>query len=333
MASRSEALRGRAILALVTAVLAVGIARDARGLDEVTVQLKWIHQAQFAGFYTAEVQGLYEEEGLSVTFLPGGVGIDIVDGVAHEAVHFGVVGADSILVERAQGVPIVALATTYRINPFVLVAFADSGIMSPYDFVGRTVALATGYETAQYSAMLHNLGIDPATIETVDYTYDDGPFLRGEIDVTVSFAAGSLLPLREATAGRALNLIWPDDYGVHFYSDTIVTSDVLLVRNPDLVLRFLRATLAGHRYAIEHPVDAIDATMRYAAIQDREMQQEMLEASIPLIHTGRGHLGWMDDDVWQGMYDVLQENGLLMGGADVEEAYTMTFLDAIYGAD
>jgi NitT/TauT family transport system substrate-binding protein len=252
-------------------------------LDHVTVQLKWIHQAQFAGFYAAQAQGFYAEEGIEVEFIPGGVGIDIFAGVASGEVQFAVVGADSILDYRSQGMPIKAIATTYRVNPFVLVAFADSGIVSPYDFPGHVIAVTPGYSEAQFLTMLSNVGVDRASFTIVDYQYDDTPFLDGEIDVTVSFAAGSLLPLKEEIGGRELNIIWPDDYGVHFYSDTLITNDVLLTDNPDLAIRFLRATLRGHEFAIEYPEQAVDATMPYAVVQDRSVQLAMLMASIPLI--------------------------------------------------
>lgn len=300
--------------------------------DQVTVQLKWVHQAQFAGFYAAEAQGFYAQENIDVNFVPGGVGIDIFEGVSNGDVTFSVVGADSLIVERAEGRPVAAVATIYRVNPFVLVAFSNSGITSPRDFIGRSVALLPdGYDSVQFHAMLTNLGIDASEINTVNYTYDDTPFLNGDVDVTVSFAAGSLLPLKEKIGNRELNLIWPGDYGVHFYSDTLIANDDLIAENPNLVLRFLRATLKGHRFAIENPEDAVDASMRYAVVQDREVQLAMLNASIPLIHTGEGPIGWMVTDDWQGMHDILFEQGILDSPLDLSQMYTMKFLESVYG--
>ncbi len=299
--------------------------------DQVTVQLKWVHQAQFAGFYAAEAQGYYADENIDVTFLPGGVGIDIFEGVANGDVEFSVVGADSLIVERAEGRPVTAIATIYSVNPFVLVAFADSGITSPRDFIGKTISLSGGYDTVQFQAMLTYLGIDSTQINIVKYTYDDTPFLNGEIDVNVSFASGSLLPLKEKVGDREINLIWPGDYGVHFYSDTLVVNDELLVENPDLVLRFLRATLKGHRFAIENLASGVDATMQYAKIQDRSVQAAMHEASIPLIHTGEGPIGWMEATAWNGMHDILVEQEILESPLDLSQVYTMEFLKSIYG--
>ena len=299
--------------------------------DPVTVQLKWVHQAQFAGFYVAESQGYYADENIAVTFIPGGVGVDIYDGVAKGNHQFSVVGADSAIVKRAEGLQVTAIATIYRVNPFVMVAFADFGIISPRDFVGKTVSISRGDEEAQFQAMLSKVGVDPSQFNLVPYTYDDTPFLSGDIDVTVSFAAGSLIPLKERIGDRQVNLIWPGDYGVHFYSDTIITNDELIASNPDLVLRFLRATLKGQRLAVENPETALEASMQYAEVQDRQVQAAMIEASIPLIHTGEDQLGWMRPEVWRGMEQTLREQGILTTPLDISKVYTLRFLQEIYG--
>jgi NitT/TauT family transport system substrate-binding protein len=297
--------------------------------DPVAVQLKWVHQAQFAGFYVAKEQGFYTEENLDVTFIPGGVGVDLYQGLVDQKVEFSVAGADSVVVKRSEGLPIVAIATTYRIDPFVLVAFADSGISSPYDFAGHTISLSSISNDIQFQAMMTNLGLDLSEVNIVPYT-DNAPFLNGEIDVINSFVAGSLIPLEAAIGDRAINIIWPGDYGVHFYSDTIITSDSLASEQPDLVLRFLRATLKGHQYAIENPEVALDATMQYADNQDRAVQEAMLVASVPLIHTGDDQIGWMRAEVWEGMYQILLEQGNLEGPIDITKVYTMQFLKEIY---
>jgi NitT/TauT family transport system substrate-binding protein len=104
----------------------------------------------------------------------------------------------------------------------------------------------------------------------------------------------------------------------------------LVAANPDLVTRFLRATLRGWREAIGDPEAAVSATMTYALEADADLQTRMMEASVPLIHTGEDRIGWMQADVWQGMYDTLEEQGLLDGPFDLNSVYTMQFLDEVY---
>ena len=298
--------------------------------EPVTVQLKWVHQAQFAGFYAAEAQGYYADENIEVTFLPGGVGIDLAEGIINGEVDFSIIGADNLIVEYAGGAPLKAIATTYRINPFVLVSFADSGITSPYDFPGRTISLSKGSDEVQFMAMLHKLNLDPAEITLVDYAYDNTPFVNGEVDVTVSFAAGSLLRLQEQVGDRAIHLIWPGDYGITFYSDTIVAHEDLLASNPDLVYRFLKATLAGHRFALENSEAAIEATMQYAEEQDRQLQSDMLAASVPMIYTGKDQIGWMQPAVWESMQSILLDQDILTTPIEIDQVYSMEILEKIY---
>ena len=212
-----------------------------------------------------------------------------------------------------------------------LAAFADSGIKSPEDFIGRKIELSGGYDEVQFSAMMKNLEIDTSEMEILPYSYDYHNFLNGETDVTVSFAAGSLLTLKKEIGDREIVKIWPEDYGVHFYSDTIVSTDEFISNNPDLVLRFLLATLKGHNYAIENPDEAVAATMKYAEVQDPEVQLEMLEASIPLMHTGQNPIGWMESERWEAMYHILIDQKEIKESFDLSSAYTMEFINNIYG--
>ena len=154
---------------------------------------------------------------------------------------------------------------------------------------------------------------------------------KGEVDSTAIYSTGGLIRLRQA--GYEVNLIWPSDYGVHLYADTLITTDQLIAENPDLVTRFLRATLRGWREAIEDPEAAVAITLRYAKEADAELQAQMMEASLPLIHTGEDQIGWMREEVWQGMHDILLEQGILAGPVDVDKVYTMEFLQKIYGGE
>jgi len=295
----------------------------------LTLQLKWVHQAQFAGFYVALEKGFYAEENLDVTLEPGGAGIDIMETVLTGQADFGLVGAEYILLNRSAGKPVKAIATTYRNNPFVLVTMPDSGITSPADFPRHSINVGGIDGYIQFVALLNRLGLDINEMEILSYSYDVERFYSGEVDITPAFSAGSLIEIRAAHPD--VNVIWPLDYGIRLYSDTLFTTDSMISENPDLVLRFLRATLKGHQYALDNPEEAVEISLRYAANPDPIAQQQMLEASVPLIYTGQDEIGWMRGEVWQSMYEILVEQNLLEKPVDVEQAYTTRFLEEIYG--
>jgi len=132
-------------------------------------------------------------------------------------------------------------------------------------------------------------------------------------------------------AGYKLNIIYPDDYGIHFYADTLFTTDDLIARNPDLVRRFVRATLKGWTYAVENPTAIGPMIVKYKPDADAELESEKMTASLPLVNTGEDFIGWMKPEVWAGMEQTLREQGVLTQTVDVTQAYTMQFLEEIYG--
>jgi NitT/TauT family transport system substrate-binding protein len=125
--------------------------------------------------------------------------------------------------------------------------------------------------------------------------------------------------------------MWMEDYGIQFYADTIITHEALMADDPDLVARFLAATLRGWRYAIEHPDEAVAMTLRQDLTLDPGRQARMMEAQTPLVHTGEVSLGWMRPGTWQAMHDLLLEHGILDGAVDLDHAYTTAFLPQAQG--
>jgi NitT/TauT family transport system substrate-binding protein len=132
-------------------------------------------------------------------------------------------------------------------------------------------------------------------------------------------------------AGYSINLIYPDDYGVHFFADTIFATDDFINANPDLVLRFLRASLKGWTYAVENPGKVGQMVVKYESKADAALENDKMVASLPLINTGEDHIGWMKPEIWAGMEQTLREQGVLTMPLDVTQVYTLQFLEEIYG--
>jgi len=315
-------------------LLGCGPSQSKKVPDEVKLQLKWVHQAQFAGFYVAQEKGYYTQENIKVSFLEGGQGIDNAGSVISGTAHFGVLSPEDILIKRSQGVPLTAIAAIYRRSAVVYLSKADSGIIRPADFLGKKVAVAGTAGTIrdfefQFYALIKKLGLDSKKLKIVTYDPDYVAFYKGEVDVTATFATGGLIKMRQK--GLKLNLIWPSDYGIHFYSDTLATTDKLISEKTDLITRFLRATLKGWQDAIEEYQQAVAITLKYAKIKDPQLQTAMMEAMLPLVHTGEDQIGWMKPKWWQGMYQILLEQRLLDHPFDINQANTMRFLNEIYG--
>ena len=239
-------------------------------------------------------------------------------------------GGDRFLVARARGEPIVAIAVVFQRNPYVYVSLKDSGIERPQDLVGNKIMVAPDAEM-QHQALLRKLAIAPTAVEQIPYERDVTPLVTGQIHAHIVYRTGTGLAFDET--GHELNWMWMEDYGIHFYADTIITSEELIQRDPELVARFLGATLKGWRYAIENPDESVELILQYDPALTRDRQTRMIEVQTPLIHTGEVNIGWMRAEVWRGMHDMLWEQGLLDETVDLDKAYTMEFLYAVYGAE
>jgi NitT/TauT family transport system substrate-binding protein len=232
-----------------------------------------------------------------------------------------------VVVGRAGSNPLRAIATVYRVNPSVFFTLADTGITRPQDFAGKTIRLPLPM-TATLHAMMARVGISPDQYTEVDLPSDVNLFLSGEDPIWGGYVNVMVVSIQQA--GYQLNLIYPGDYGVHFYGDTIITSDALITSDPNLVLRFLRATLKGWTYAVENP-SVIGAWVQiYNPAANAGDENAKMIASIPLVNTGEDHIGWMKPETWAGMEQTLREQGVLTVPLDVTQAYTLQFLEEIY---
>jgi len=307
---------------------ACSTAASAPELTPVTVQLSWTHQAEFAGFYAAEQQGYFRDEGLEVNFLEGGPEVDFIKPVADGRAQFGIAQPADLILARAAGKPVRSIAVIFRRSPIVFISLENSGITRPQDFLGKKVRTALTVDQT-LRAMMAKEGISPAQYERVYLPSDVGQFASGDVPVWGGFI--NVFVLEVQRAGYKVNIVSPDDYGVHFYGDTLITTDSMIQENPDVVQRFMRATLKGWTYALENP-EAVGAYIgKYNPDVNADLEADKMIASIPLINTGEDHIGWMNRDTWNAMAQTLRTQGDLKQPLNVEDVYTMHFLEETYG--
>lgn len=293
----------------------------------VTVQLAWTHQSNFSGFYAADQRGFYAAEGLAVTFVEGGPQVDLLSPVLDGTAQFGVTGADELIRARAQGRPVRALATIYRRSPVVFISLAELGITRPQEFAGKTIRVAPNL-IASLRAMTARVGVPPDRYIEVALPSDVAVFATGEVPVWGGFIDG--LAIAAQQAGYKINIVYPDDYGVHFYGLTIFATDDFIAQNPDLVLRFVRATLLGWDYIIQDPEQDGELVAVYDPKADVALENLRMSIMLPLVNTGEDHIGWMKPAMWAGMEETLREQGVITQPLDVSQVYTLQFLEEIY---
>lgn len=294
----------------------------------IVLQLPWTHQATYGGFYLAGENGHFAAEGLNVQYLEGGPKADPISPVVDGRAQFGVTGAAELLIARASGKPVRAIATIFRRSPVVFVAKAESGIASPEDFVGKTIRL-TSVDSTSFHAMMKFVGIADDKYRVVNLPSDVKRFADGEADVWSLYVNGLVILLEQA--GFKLNYIYPDDYGVHFYADTLFTTDSMISTDPELVLRFLRASLKGWAVAVEKPELVGPLVHAHSPKADPEAETLKMKATQALVNTGEDWIGWMTEERWSQMATTLDEQGLLPAKVNISDVYTVHFLRQSYG--
>ncbi len=303
-------------------------------LQDVTLKLKWLHQAQFAGNYVAKEKGIYADNGLNVDIQQFSFDDSTINAVVEGRADFGITGADELLLARVAGKPIKAFAVIYKINPVCAYSLKESGITKPQDFIGKTVGIERAVDGTDvnvgilYYAMMSKVGVDRSQVNEVTIGYDATELLAGDTDVSTGYIINE--PHQVLEADKEVNTILMADYGVNMYADVLFTTEDTLNNRPELVTAFLKATLDGWQYAIEHENEAVDAVLKYAPDRTRRHETYMMQQSVPLIHTGVEPLGWMTEEGWTKVQTILVEQGITEGGINVADLYDMRPLNEVY---
>ena len=319
------ARNGRFFLLLLLSLVIIGCDReDSQKLDKVVVRLKWLHQAQFAGFYTADQMGIYREENLDVKLNPGGVDVPAIQMVIGGSEQFGVTAAEQLIFAREKGAPVVAIAVIYRVSPFVLFSLKGSGISGLQDFVGKRIGVKLGgNEELTYRAMMRNAGISFDKVKEIPVKFDMSPLFTKQVDVWPGYVIHE--PIVAEEKGYPVNIIWPNDYGVSFYADALFTTEEMIQDNPDIVARFVKATLRGWEYAIQNPEEAVQYTLLYDENLNHAHELKMMNTSIELVKPDEKPVGWMTKEKWTEMQELLLKQNLLTDPIDINKVFTSKY--------
>lgn len=301
-------------------------------LEPVSLQLQWVTQAQFAGYYVALDKGWYAEEGIDLTIVPGGPDLISVDLVSSGQRDFGTLLLADLVTNIHSGKPVVSIAQIQQRNGLLLVARASSGITEPEDFVGRRVGVWLGAWEAQFNALMAREGIGQDQFELVSQGWSMDPFIEGELDVASAMIYNEYQVLLESGIPESeLTVIDYADYGLDFPGDVLFTTRDMVEQNPDLCLRMLRASLRGWRYAVEHPEEAVEIVLRYdeSGVQTREHQLAMMREITKLVVVPMRSIGYTDRDDVKRVIDTLVTYRVLSGPMQPEDIYTNEFWEQV----
>jgi len=280
----------------ISPLKAEGVASSS-SLVPVTVQLKWKHQFQFAGFYAAVEKGFYKNAGFDVTLKEAGPQINPINEVLSGNADYGVANSE-LMLYRLNGEPVTALAVLIQHSPIVLMSLKSSAITRPQDLVGKKVMDAEGHYGANTRGILFNEKIELTQIESVPLSFNINDLIEKKVDVMVGYVTDQPYFLKKRNI--PYNLIDPRNSGIDFYGDTLFTKESRVNSKPEEVALFRSATLEGWKYAAAHPEEVIDIIInQYHSEKNRDELQFEARETIKLIVPELVETGHMNSDRWQ----------------------------------
>ena len=167
--------------------------------DKVTLQLKWRHQFQFAGYYMAQEKGYYRDAGLEVDIREGKAETNTVEEVTAGRAEYGI-GASELVLERALGKPVVAMAALMQHSPLVLLARAGDSVHTVRELEGRKIMVLPS--EAELFAFLRRQGVPPERVQLIPHSFSPGDLISGRVDALSAYASDETYELVRAALTR-----------------------------------------------------------------------------------------------------------------------------------
>ncbi len=284
--------------AATAAAMALG-AVSAQAADDLTLQLKWVTQAQFGGYYVALDKGFYKDEGLNVTIKPGGPDVAPTQVLAGGGADVVVDWMPSALAAREKGLALVNIAQPFKKSGMMLTCRADSGIKTPKDFPGHTLGVWFFGNEYPFLSWMSTLGIptdgSPGGVTVLKQGFNVDPILNGQADCVSTMTYNEYWQIIDAGLTPAdLVTFKYEDEGVATLEDGLyVLQDRLKdAKFADELVRFVRASMKGWKWAEAHPDKAAMIVLDYdeTGAQTEKHQKRMMREVAKLTAGSNGAL-------------------------------------------
>lgn len=297
---------------------------------KVVVGLGYIPSVQFAPFYLARERGYFAEQGLDVEFQHG-IETDFLKLVASGEIPFAVGSGDQVILGRAQGLPLTYVTKWYRKFPVIVFSPAASGLDTPKSLEGHRIGLPGlfGASLVAWKALVYATGLDETkvTLDSVGFT-QAAAVSEGRVDAGVDYVVNGPVQLRQA--GQEVNVISVSDY-IDLPSNGLITSDMVVAEQPELVQKMTTALLKGIRDTLADPDAAFAASLRAvpeAGGENEAVNRAIFDASLGLWQAPANELGRNDPAAWQKAAEFMAAMKLVDKVVPVDGIFTNRFVDA-----
>lgn len=295
------------------ALLLLFFCGHAAAVEAVRVQLKWLHQFQFAGYYAAIEKGYYRDAGMEVELIEGAPGIDPAEVVLSGGAEYGV-GTPELLLAKAEGKPIVVLGVIFQHSPYVFLALEEGPIDDVSNLAGARIMIEP--QAAELYAYLRRELVPTEGMTVLPHAFSAEALVNGGVDAMSAYSTDEPFTLHHA--GVPYATFSPRAGGVDFYGDCFFTTEREIREHPERVRAFREATLKGWEYALEHPEEIVDLILaRYGSKKSREALLFEATEMRRLVHPEIIPIGYMYEGRWRHIMETYEELGMLDGPVDL----------------
>jgi NitT/TauT family transport system substrate-binding protein len=319
-------LRPHAILLIATLFSLSACKRHVQptGRIPITFQTDWYPQPEHGGFYDALLKGYYKDEGLDIHIAPGGPYVSGEQQVSGGAAQFSMGSSDQVLVAVSRGLPVIAVEATMQQDPQAVMLHEDSSVQNFADLNGHAIAVKPGSIWFQYLVKRYNL----TNVREIPATYSVANFLQDPSYIQQCFVTSE--PYFARKSGAQVKTMLISNSGYQPYR-VVFASTAFLHDHPDLVAKFVRASIRGWRdYLVDPTVANAEISKLNPAMSQDQMQFSTQTLKDDHFITGPdpSQLGHFTSERWSTMYQQLIELKVIINPIDPKSAYTTQFIDA-----
>lgn len=311
-------------------------------LTPVSLQLQWVAQAQFAGYYAALDQGYYEDEGLDVTIAEGGPDIVPQDVLAAGDVDYAISWVPKVLGSIEQGAGITDVAQIFERSATTQISFKDKGIESPADLKGKNVgSWGFGNEWELFAGM-QDAGVGLEDISLVQQAFDMNAFLAGDIDAAQAMTYNEYAQVLESVNPDTGELFQPEDLNVIDWNDvgTAMLQDAIWASTErlddeeyaDQTVAFIKASIKGWAYVRDNPEAGAEVVTAAGSQLGTSHQLWMTNEVNKLIWPSTNGIGIIDEGAWDQTVEIAlntenETGATIITDAPPESAYTNEYVE------
>ncbi|TFJ92732.1 ABC transporter substrate-binding protein [Lentibacillus salicampi] len=322
------------LLAAVVAGLLMACSKDGGGsnstseeLEQVSLVLDWTPNTNHTGFYVAQENGYFADEGLKVDIMmPGEAGADQI--VASGKAEFGIGAQESLTEARIQGIPIVSIGSIIQHNTSGFASLQEENITSPKDFEGKTYGgWGAPVEKAVLSSLMKQDDADVEKANIVNMGNTDF-FTAMQRDIDFAWIYYGWTGVEAELRGQELNMMYLTDYSekLDYYTPIITANETIIADKPETVSKFMAVVTKGYEFAINHPEEAADILIEAVPDLDPELVRASQEWLAPKYQGDASQWGIQDQEIWENYADWMYENDLLEEELKAKDAFTNEFL-------